>query len=77
MIILAIILYTLYLRKENIKRVEQRKLNQVNRELKLQNKIEDFEEYKSRVLQCNTTIIRYNIRSNIFNPPKVKTLYIN
>ena len=35
MIILAIILYTLYLRKENIKRVEQRKLNQINRELKL------------------------------------------
>ena len=77
MIILGIILYIIYLKKENIKRIEIRKQKETERVLKLQNKIDDFEEYKRRVLQCNTTVIRYNIRSNIFNPPKVKTLYIN
>ena len=70
MIILAIILYTLYLRGENIKRLEIRKQKEMERYIKLQNKIDDFEEYKRRVLQCNTTVIRYNIRANIFNPPK-------
>ena len=75
MIILAIILYTLYLRKENIKRVEQRKLNQINRELKLQNKIEDFEEFKKCVLQRNTTVIQTDIRSRIFNTQSVYTIY--
>ena len=75
MIILAIILYTLYLRGENIKRVEQRKLNQVNRELKLQNKIEDFEEFKKCVLQRNTTVLQTDIRSRIFNTQSVYTIY--
>lgn len=75
MIILVIILYTLYLRKENIKRVEQRKLNQINRELKLQNKIEDFEEFKKCVLQRNTTVIQTDIRSRIFNTQSVYTIY--
>ena len=75
MIILAIILYTLYLRKENIKRVEQRKLNQINRGLKLQNKIEDFEEFKKCVLQRNTTVIQTDIRSCIFNTQSVYTIY--
>lgn len=75
MIILAIILYTLYLRKENIKRVEQRKLNQINRELKLQNKIEDFEEFKKCVLQRNTTVLQTDIRSRIFNTQSVYTIY--
>ena len=75
MIILAIILYTLYLRKENIKRVEQRKLNQVNRELKLQNKIEDFEEFKKCVLQRNTTVLQTDIRSRIFNIQSVYNIY--
>ena len=74
MIILGIILYIIYLKKENIKRIEIRKQKETDRVLKLQNKIDDFEEYKRRVLQCNTTVIRYNIRSNIFNPHKVKTL---
>lgn len=75
MIILAIILYTLYLRKENIKRVEQRKLNQINRELKLQNKIEDFEEFKKCVLQRNTNVLQTDIRSRIFNTQSVYTIY--
>lgn len=75
MIILAIILYTLYLRKVNIKRVEQRKVNQINRELKLQNKIEDFEEFKKCVLQRNTTVIQTDIRSQIFNTQSVYTIY--
>lgn len=75
MIILAIILYTLYLRKENIKRVEQMKLNQVNRELKLQNKIEDFEEFKKCVLQRNTNVLQTDIRSRIFNTQSVYTIY--
>ena len=75
MIILAIILYTLYLRKENIKRIEQRKLNQINRELKLQNKIEDFEEFKKCVLQRNTTVLQTDIRSRIFNTQSVYTIY--
>ena len=75
MIILAIILYTLYLRKENIKRIEQRKVNQVNRELKLQNKIEDFEEFKKCVLQRNTTVLQTDIRSRIFNTQNVYTIY--
>ena len=75
MIILAIILYTLHLRKENIKRVEQRKLNQINRELKLQNKIEDFEEFKKCVVQRNTTVLQTDIRSRIFNTQSVYTIY--
>ena len=75
MIILAIILYTLYLRMENIKRVEQRKLNQINRELKLQNKIEDFEEFKKCVLQRNTNVLQTDIRSRIFNTQSVYTIY--
>ena len=75
MIILAIILYTLYLRGENIKRVEQRKVNQVNREIKLQNKIEDFEEFKKCVLQRNTTVIQTDIRSRVFNAQSVYTIY--
>ena len=75
MIILAIILYTLYLRKINIKRVEQRKVNQINRGLKLQNKIEDFEEFKKCVLQRNTTVIQTDIRSRIFNTQSVYTIY--
>ena len=75
MIILAIILYTLYLRKENIKRVEQRKVNQINRELKLQNKIEDFEEFKKCVLQRNTSVLQTDIRSRIFNTQSVYTIY--
>ena len=75
MIILAIILYTLYLRKENIKRIEQRKVNQVNRELKLQNKIEDFEEFKKCVLQRSTTVLQTDIRSRIFNTQNVYTIY--
>lgn len=75
MIILVIILYTLYLRGENIKRVEQRKLNQINRELKLQNKIEDFEEFKKCVLQRNTTVLQTDIRSRIFNTQSVYTTY--
>lgn len=70
MIILGIILYIIYVKKENIKRLEIRKQKEIDRSLKLQNKIDDFEEYKRCVLQCNTTVIRYNIRSNIFNPPK-------
>ena len=77
MIILGIILYIIYLKKENIKRIEIRKQRAIDRSLKLQNKIDDFEEYKRCVLQCNTTVLRYNIRSHIFNPPKVLTLYIN
>lgn len=75
MIILAIILYTLYLRKVNIKRVEQRKVNQINRELKLQNKIEDFEEFKKCVLQRNTSVLQTDIRSRIFNTQSVYTIY--
>ena len=75
MIILSLIIYILYLRLENIKCVEQRKLNQINRELKLQNKIEDFEEFKKCVLQRNTTVLQTDIRSRIFNTQSVYTIY--
>lgn len=59
MIILSIFIYILYLRRENIKRINYRKMREQERQIKLYNKIHDFNEFKNN-LNASEQIIRIN-----------------
>lgn len=69
MIILSLIIYMIYLRMENIKRINYRKLREQERQIKLYNKIQDFNEFKNKLYKQDQTIRINNItlfRSNYF-----------
>lgn len=59
MIILSLFIYMIYLRRENIKRINYRNLREQERQLKLYNKIHDFNEFKNNLYK-QEQIIRIN-----------------
>lgn len=59
MIILSLIIYMLYLRKVKIKIFNERVIREKERQIKLYNKIQDFEEFKNN-LNKQEQIIRIN-----------------
>lgn len=61
MIILSLIIYMIYLRRENIKRINYRKLREEQRQIKLYNKIQDFNEFKCNLNKQEQTIRINNI----------------
>lgn len=61
MIILSIFIYMIYLRRENIKRINYRKLREHERQLKLYNKIQDFNEFKNNINKQEQTYRINNI----------------
>lgn len=61
MIILSLFIYMIYLRRENIKRINYRKLMEEQRQIKLYNKIQDFNEFKHNLNKQEQTIRINNI----------------
>lgn len=61
MIILSIFIYMIYLRRENIKRINYRKIREQERQIKLYNKIQDFNEFKNNIYNQNQTYRINNI----------------